>query len=77
MTMERYLLCMMSLVDLSSNYCESQERRTNAQMCLYEYKQFLRYSVCTGGYDKNLEKAEQYKKRAVEYADKAQLRLEV
>ena len=67
--MEKYLLCLMGLVDLSVNFQNSEARRTSAHHCAYYYKQYLAYSVCTGGYDANVKEANSYKESALKQAD--------
>jgi hypothetical protein len=73
--MEKYLLCLMGLVDLSVNHSVSESRRNAAQNCAYYYKQYLAYSVCTGGYEANSIEANSYKESALKQADLCRINL--
>ena len=64
--MEKYLICLMSLVDLSVNHTFTEETRTKAHACAYWYKQWLSYSVCTNGYPPNESQAAYAKERCRE-----------
>lgn len=73
--MEKYLLCLMNLVDLANNYQNSESRRISANDCAYNYKMYLSYSVCTGGYESNKALSEYYKEKALKEADNCGMNL--
>ena len=65
----------MNLVDLTNNYSNPESRRISANACAYNYKMYLSYSVCTGGYDANEKEAKYYKEKSLKEADKCGMNL--
>jgi hypothetical protein len=66
--MEKYLICLMSLVDMSVNHSRSERYMLDASYCAYHYKQFLAYRGIGNVVD--VERANEHFHKAVDFAEK-------